>query len=533
MYSAGYVRASTEEQRIETAPAHTEAPQTPVMLDVCDLVATIACGLEPVAGASPAAGVRLALPDRLPLIRADSTGLAQALHYLLACAQQCAAHGTIEVRATVVLPFLRLTLAGLDASTGALLAQVLEQAEPAAVPASLDPATAHALCAGRRLVQRQDGVLTPALGTQREACLHVDLPLTTLAEQRAAPPAADGQVILLVAGKDATRQTLEKLVHPRPVQIASTPVSALESTVPAALAWDASCADAGEWELLVILRRHAAFSSLPFLLLAPQPVGGAHFGATTAEAIAALCPDTAGKLVHVIAADAAQQRAYQRLVERDLPGIPVHTEATLHHAAGAAISEGSAFVLLELATGDEKAMDALSGGENTCHVPMLALTGQRIDEELLRRCRRFTALTLCGTGILTGDEITALIKRVLVQQTLPQPHIGDLVRQTVAYLHQHYADSISRAELAAAVGVSENYLSQIFRQEIGISLWEYLSRFRISRAQELLRQTVQSITAVAAAVGIPDPAYFSRIFHRQVGMSPSAYRVAGRRNIVP
>ena len=74
------------------------------------------------------------------------------------------------------------------------------------------------------------------------------------------------------------------------------------------------------------------------------------------------------------------------------------------------------------------------------------------------------------------------------------------------------------------MGVSENYLSQIFRNELGVSPWDYLSRWRVQRARELLATTDKSITAVAAEVGFDDSVYFSRVFRKHAGESPQAYR---------
>jgi YesN/AraC family two-component response regulator len=104
-----------------------------------------------------------------------------------------------------------------------------------------------------------------------------------------------------------------------------------------------------------------------------------------------------------------------------------------------------------------------------------------------------------------------------------------MVKQAVFYIERHFDQPLSRSDVADAIAVSENYLSQIFRQEMGVSLWDYLNRLRINHARHLLQSSVLSITGVAAAVGIFDPAYFSRIFHKQVGLSPSAYRVNAHR----
>ncbi|NJN54137.1 MAG: helix-turn-helix transcriptional regulator [Anaerolineae bacterium] len=72
--------------------------------------------------------------------------------------------------------------------------------------------------------------------------------------------------------------------------------------------------------------------------------------------------------------------------------------------------------------------------------------------------------------------------------------------------------------------MSEDYLSRAFSQELGISPWDYLNRYRIVQAKEMLRLTTDSITSIGRRVGFNDPAYFSRVFRRIVGVSPNAYR---------
>ena len=99
-----------------------------------------------------------------------------------------------------------------------------------------------------------------------------------------------------------------------------------------------------------------------------------------------------------------------------------------------------------------------------------------------------------------------------------------LIKQVLAYLHQNYSHPINRKDIAGAVGVSENYLSQIFRQETNLSPWDYLNRFRIQKAKELLGQSEDTVTAIAIRVGFNDSAYFSRVFHKLTGQSPQDYR---------
>jgi AraC-like DNA-binding protein len=120
--------------------------------------------------------------------------------------------------------------------------------------------------------------------------------------------------------------------------------------------------------------------------------------------------------------------------------------------------------------------------------------------------------------------VVALLKKILEPgEALPQP-TSILVKAAIAYLHQNYALPVTRQEIAQAVGVSSNYLSRIFRQEVGLSAWDCLNRFRIRKARELLLSSADTITAIAGQVGFNDSAYFSRVFRKHTGQSPQSYR---------
>ena len=99
-----------------------------------------------------------------------------------------------------------------------------------------------------------------------------------------------------------------------------------------------------------------------------------------------------------------------------------------------------------------------------------------------------------------------------------------LVRQAMAYLHEHYAEPISRQDLARHVGLSDDYLTSCFHKELGLTPVAYLNRYRVQQARQLLKNTHKSITEIALEVGFSGSSYFSRIFRRETGMSPEGYR---------
>ena len=85
---------------------------------------------------------------------------------------------------------------------------------------------------------------------------------------------------------------------------------------------------------------------------------------------------------------------------------------------------------------------------------------------------------------------------------------------------------VTRADIARHVGLDEDYLTYCFRQELGVTPIAYLNRYRVNQAKGLLTQTDKSVTFIAQEVGFTDSRYFSRIFRREVGVSPDAFRRA-------
>jgi len=169
-------------------------------------------------------------------------------------------------------------------------------------------------------------------------------------------------------------------------------------------------------------------------------------------------------------------------------------------------------------------LDWMRASDRTRRVPVLILSSRVLTFDDVKRLEQHALVTLQSKGILSEDEMVGSLHRALFGTAALPQHTGALVKHAMAYFHQNYARPLSRWEIAAAIGVSEDYLSRIFRQELDISPWEYLNRYRILQAIERLRRTSDSIGTVARQVGFKDSAYFSRVFHKVTGLSPTAYR---------
>lgn len=96
--------------------------------------------------------------------------------------------------------------------------------------------------------------------------------------------------------------------------------------------------------------------------------------------------------------------------------------------------------------------------------------------------------------------------------------------KAVLYMQQKLEMSLSLQELASNIGLSRQHLNHIFRINAGITPIDYYLRLKMQRACQLLDLTDQSIKEVCATIGIDDPFYFSRLFKKIIGQSPSQYR---------
>ncbi|MDE6736746.1 MAG: AraC family transcriptional regulator, partial [Treponemataceae bacterium] len=103
-------------------------------------------------------------------------------------------------------------------------------------------------------------------------------------------------------------------------------------------------------------------------------------------------------------------------------------------------------------------------------------------------------------------------------------HTGALIKKAILYLNKNYSQQIVRWKLADTVHVSEDYLTRIFHKELGLSLWEYLNRYRIYLAERLLLETNDTVYEIAERIGFQDKAYFCRVFKKIYGISPGKIR---------
>ncbi len=133
-------------------------------------------------------------------------------------------------------------------------------------------------------------------------------------------------------------------------------------------------------------------------------------------------------------------------------------------------------------------------------------------------------IILLNNGVLNYDEMLKIIHDILQSNRTTNTFSNVIVKKAIYYLNQNFANNIMRWKLAEYVNVSEDYLTRVFKKELNISPWDYLIRFRINQSKQLLINTADSISQIAEKSGFSDQAYFCRVFHKLIGMSPLIYR---------
>ncbi len=95
--------------------------------------------------------------------------------------------------------------------------------------------------------------------------------------------------------------------------------------------------------------------------------------------------------------------------------------------------------------------------------------------------------------------------------------------RAVDHIRGHYTEPLQLSRIAELAGVSPGYLSRLFPEHLDATFNDYLNSIRLDRAEELLIENRLSVKEIARATGYQDPNYFSRIFKKFKGQSPSAY----------
>ena len=130
---------------------------------------------------------------------------------------------------------------------------------------------------------------------------------------------------------------------------------------------------------------------------------------------------------------------------------------------------------------------------------------------------------ICGLLLELVAHRLESLDEVAVQKLHPDFY---RLKPALDYLHQHGKENLTLSRLAAVAGLAPNYFQRRFKAVFGVTPFEHLLGQRLNQARHLLASTRLTIKEIADAVGYRDPLYFTRVFSRQLQMTPTAYRAA-------
>lgn len=508
------------------------------------------------------------VPTNLPPIWGDKTRIRQVLLNLLSNAVKFTAHGEVGVKVVAgsdeILVSVFDTGLGVPPEEQEKIFDEFEQSERTAVRGY--GGIGLGLAITRRLVEMHGGRIWVA-STGEEGggsnffftlpVMHGESDLGT-----GSPPisARSNEVMILtkaIGGANILANHLAQrgfLVSERALNIEENLIERLQENPPGAVVLDLLPVSDQGWNIMKILKENPATQDIPVLfysLLADQDTGSViemeylskpvdirelvktlerhglkQFNEGQAES-------PCGKKVLLVDDEQGILELHTRMVQSLLTDCQILTARDGREGLVIIRSQHPDLVLLDLMMPELDGfgvIKAMQEDEKLSNIPVVVLSGQVLTERDMARLNHGVAAVL-GKGLFSTQETLDRIGNVLSRNK----HLGSeaqrMVRQAMAYIHDHYNEPIQRSSIARYLSINEQYLTRCFNKEIGISPMAYLNRYRIQQSKKLLETGRHTITQVALETGFSSQSYFSRMFQREVGMSPKAYQRGERHTL--
>lgn len=424
-----------------------------------------------------------------------------------------------------------------------------------------------AIC--KRLIELQGGTIdVQSSGEEGSGSVFFfTLPLLGYSPQRMAAPglAPTEAGVLILTTAASTSERLRDHLNARGIEVQLGQIdepaswqSHLLTAVPSAIVLDVSLASDQGWHVLRMLKADPATQSIPVLFYAlSQERTALQNGSADPESAAPtaslfeldyltkpieLADLTRALDQHWLAVASAQPARRFLVVDDDPDTLEMHArivqgQSPTHQVFKARNGlealrvlqhERIDLVLLDLIMPEMDGfavLEAMRESPALRDIPVIVVTGQTLSEPDMARLNLGVTKVL-SKGVFSLEETLSHLETALARRRELSGEAQRLVRQAMAYMQARYAEPLSREKVAAHVGLSDDYLTSCFRKELGLTPVAYLNRYRVQQAKRLLKNTHQSITEIALEVGFSGSSYFSRIFHRETGMTPAEYRRA-------
>lgn len=260
-----------------------------------------------------------------------------------------------------------------------------------------------------------------------------------------------------------------------------------------------------------------------------QHCGGREFGAAAAEAIRALSLNFYAEGNISFFSETPEHDAYVLTAENSMDLFQFENCLNNRQFDSAANIINNIF--MKFKSNLTNSYDA----KNICSQIYYICSRVLIKKDRTRSDRSSPDQTGLNTDFLTeihgASDIFSLDQTIhkLVQQTCRQL-LGDpgnqnkLISNAVSYIHSHLSEPLSLESIAEDLHISPSHLSRTFKKALNESLTEYINKARIGKAKEYLKNSDTLTYEIAELVGYHDPTYFSSIFKKYTGVSPTEYR---------
>lgn len=324
------------------------------------------------------------------------------------------------------------------------------------------------------------------------------------------------------------------------IQYISELVSATSMPLPETIILDVSTDPALGWQALQQIKTNKVLSGIPVMFFSTSQIDESLFELNYLTKPIEISELTKALDQHWLMANSGRSICNILVVDDEPATLDMHARIVQEHSSSNRVFKARNgiealnlmqreivdLVLLDLQMPEMdgfEVLEAMQAKETTRKIPVIVVTGKVLSEPEIERLNQGVTAVL-AKGVFSSEETIGHINRALEQKRRISVEAKRLVRSAMLYLHESYAHSISRKDIAKYIGVSEDYMTFCFRQELGITPILYLQRYRINQAKRMLVETNQSITSIAFSVGFSDSGYFSRIFRRETGVSPEKFR---------
>jgi len=491
------------------------------------------------------------VPLRLPLVLGDRTRLRQITLNLLANAVKFTEHGSVSMLVTVadgnssgdrtnVLVKISDTGMGIPPDEQALIFDEFRRSERSVARGYGGMGLGLAIT--KRLVELHGGKIgVKSLGVEETgSTFYFTLPVMPNLPASSETSANRRNTVLLLGESESEqlRQHLQRKgfeVEALDVLQHTDWLTHVIARPPGAVVLDFQPATERGWELMQLLKQNPETSDVPVVFYnlsagsmleldyLSKPVASAELFLAL-ERLGVQCENSRQPIL-VVDDDPGVLEMHVRMLESKI-SCRILKARHGKQALELMQTEHPVLVLLDLMMPEMDGFEVLRvmrEQETTRNIPVIVLSAQILTAHDMSRLQEGVAAVL-GKGLFSVDEVLAQVESALGHSKRLGSQASRTVRQAMAYIHEHFDESISRADLARHVAITERYLTHCFREEMGITPMIYLNRYRIKRAKALLEQGNMSITEVALAAGFSDASYFNRVFRQEVGTSPGAYQ---------